>query len=202
MMNIDYDMLNRCQRNWSDQRVSEEHKEILFNIANSTPTKQNVNYFKIVAIENQSIQKDIFDIAHSEDDKNKNNYNTQILAPLLFLWCANTDSTFNRINEDSRTHQKLLMEQLHFNAGISAGAVIAVANILGYSSGFCQCFSTKKMYSYLEGQKILSNKANWPVVFLGIGLPNTEFKSNTCINKEQTYDRTRQPLNRPEIIKV
>jgi nitroreductase len=364
--------LNRCQRNWIDDSVSQEHIELLLNVAQSTPTKQNVNYFKVYAVTNDLIKKEIFHYAHSEGvetdsntnampnttdlllknkefiqkqvtgwikqqvvdgvspfnnytyDESKchrdigfivealiydlrfqtnekirdiaqiyyvngvvqvrqfaenaahnylktlinnyilknlsaplfqnqvsqtiisgkdgemttsitavsllqnlidviqkglnylpsyiagnprqiyinNNYNTQVLAPLLLIWCRNSDDTYKRIKTKEYDTELKITHHVSLNVGISSGAVVTTAQLLGYRTGFCGC------YNPTDIQKILKNKLNivknnFPVIMLGIGMPESNIDTNICVAPiGKKYTRRRQPLARPSVVTI
>jgi hypothetical protein len=58
--------INACQRNWISDSVSEENLNLLLQVANGTPTKQNVNFFKCIAFTDTVAKEELFDICHSE----------------------------------------------------------------------------------------------------------------------------------------
>lgn len=365
--------LNKCQRNWIDDSVTQEHINLLLQVAQSTPTKQNVNFFRVIAITNDNLKKEIFKFAHSEGierdnnpnlmpnavnllyknkefiqkqvtgwikhqiknnvapfnnkyiyeefkchrdvgfivealindlryqtnekirtiassyyvnnvvqvrrfaenaahnymknlistyilknkraplyqnsvsqivlagqsgelntsvtaasliqsfinviqngiehlpayipgvprfTSNLNNYNTQVLAPLLLIWCRNMDTTYDRIKLHEYDDALKLEYHVSLNIGISSGAVATAAQLLGYKTGFCGCFNPDDI------KNILSNKLNikdnnHPIIMLGIGLPEEEIGTNICVDSfGRKYVRRRQALTRANPITV
>ena len=202
MISLDLQKLNSCQRNWIDEELPEDHITILHNAGNSSPTKQNVNYFKIISITNSQIKRNIFDIANSEIDFSEKNYNTQVLAPLLLIWCANIDETWRKVSKKKLENDHLFIEEVRLNAGISAGTVLTVANQLGYSTGFCACFEPKELQNYLINCNIELSKKEIPILMLGIGLPNNNYNSNVCNYDNHSFTKNKNLLQRKEIISL
>lgn len=203
--NLRLDVLNRCQRNWIAESVSDEDRSKLEVVANATPTKQNVNYFRVLSISNTEIQNELFYLAHSESDqKDLKNNNTQMLAPLLFCWIGNVDETWDRVSKKQLSEYHLFAENLMLNAGISAGAVLTTANLLNYETGFCKCFDPVEVQKYFKSIGILeeNDTTSVPILFLGIGKADHSLLSNTCETDQDTYNVRRNELARKPVTRL
>lgn len=200
---LEFDILNRCQRNWIPNSVTSEDRITLEKVANNAPTKQNVNYFRLLSISNQDIQNQLFYIAHSESDqRHLPNNNTQMLAPLLFCWIGNIDETWERINDRQLNHENIFVENLLLNSGISAGTVLAAANAMNYDTGFCKCFDQYEMQDYFKTLGIIDDNRIFPLFFLGIGHADPTLKSNQCDIGSDIYSVRRKPLERLPTIRL
>jgi nitroreductase len=193
--------LNRCQRNWKDDAVPQEHIDLLLKVANYAPSKQNVNFFKVVAVTDAEHKKNLFRIADSQQgyaDQGVVNYNTQVLAPLVLAFCINKDSTQDRMSENEKSERNYEVSA-NLNIGIACGSVATVASALGYATGFCACFDEYKQADYfkeLTGRDDLKG-----MLLLGIGIPDAELPSNLCRDDTgRTYTRPRRVLERPDPI--
>lgn len=365
--------LNKCQRNWIDDSVTQSHIDLLLNVANGTPTKQNVNFFKVIAVTHDNVKKQIFDLAHSEGieldtdnnlmpnatellylnkefiqkqvtgwiksqisqsippfenfvyeefkchrdvgfivealiydlrfqtnektrmiaqsyysnnqvqvrrfaenaahqymkslindyilqnvlapifqnsvsqiirtNKNaepnmtintsnlmqglidtiqlglaqlpvyipgitrqtgykKDNFNTQVLAPLLLIWCRNTDKTYERIQAKEWDTDLKWTHHVSLNVGISSGAVATAAQLLGYKTGFCGCFNPTEVQNLLHNKLGITSN-NFPEIMLGIGMPEVNIDTNICVNPiGKKYIRRRQPLTRANVVTI
>lgn len=187
--------INQCQRNWQES-LDNDIIEYLIDIAINSPTKQNVNFWNLIAITNSETKKELFKFCHSENNKDDNNYNTQVLAPLVFLWTKNIDNTYNRLMTEEYTEKDQLDKHQYLNSGISAGAVTVAAHEIGLQTGFCGCFNSNNIKNWLsESYNIKDN--NEPIIILGIGKATANLKNNICINDlGLQYTRDKRSLNR------
>jgi len=155
-----------CQRNWNyDIKIPEEDVDFLTKIATNMPTKQNKEYYDLIISTNLGFNRRIFGIAEDPFNTNSQKRNSQVYAPLLFLYVNNKDSDIKRFNnriESYIKHQKT-------SVGISSGALALSAAQMNYRTGFCQCFNNKKLKKILKKYGIVAPLST--VLAVGIGHP-------------------------------
>lgn len=101
--------------------------------------------------------------------------NPQVLANLLVAFVRDRDPSENYRTREERLHGRYLDENLEHEfvkgdektaLGIGAGYLTLTANMLGYSSGCCQCGDFEKISEHLgESERTL--------LLMGIGYPDT-----------------------------
>jgi len=185
---------NHCQRNWSEQKVSIETINKLATVATKMPTKQNEEYYTLVAstdteynhfVYMHSYVPDNTVLAKPFDERHTSNFNTQLRAPLLFQWFSNTSKKF--------LHGHYPQDGL-LSIGISAGAVALAANQLGLRTGFCVCLHKEPVIDVIN--KRHNTTFNDIVISLGIGYPLEHLDHNVGIRpsgetfSKSTYEKT------------
>jgi len=128
--------------------------------------------------------------------RNQRNFNTQILAPVVFMWTANRDDTYKRLFNDEYDTDIEIASHQNLNAGISAGAVAMAAQLLGYKTGFCGCYNPKNISTWLSTKHGITDN-NFPIAILGVGTPDSTMASNLCVDVDGNhYLRNRRTNNR------
>ena len=173
----------KCQRNWDlSKQISEEDKNLIVEAATNSPSKQNLNYFKLHVIEDRDMIEDIhentrgfgpiyknFDAdktpkklseegkAHYEEGDGDGNWytNSQVLGPLLLAFTKN-EPTQIREEDDSYEEDRAMA------IGIAAGYVNVIATQLGYSTGCCKCMDSDTIQNILGGEA--------PILLMGVGV--------------------------------
>lgn len=98
----------RCQRNWDlSKSIPDEDLELLIHAIKSSPSKQNEKHFKVYAITNYDIRKNIYDntknFAHDADgismcfnqDGTINYKNqSQLIGNVLFVFCREKNDIY------------------------------------------------------------------------------------------------------------
>ena len=165
-----------CQRNWDlDKTIDPEHLEIFKYILKTSPSKQNIAYYKIHFIFNRDIIEKIYDNTPTRD-RIIERYNPQVLANLLVVF--EDYLHFSPVNENSQIKSYKQKDTLDINqrtkiesilqadrlqaVGITSGQLVLVANYLGYKTGFCRCYDSEAIRDILN----LNNKAS---LIIGIG---------------------------------
>lgn len=129
--------------------------------------------------------------------RNQLNFNTQLLAPVVFMWTANKDDTYGRLFDKEYDTEVDLVRHQGLNAGISAGAVAMAAHLLGYKTGFCGCYNPTNISNWLADKHGIV-KNNFPVAILGVGSPDPTKVSNLCVDVEgRHFLRNRRTKERP-----
>jgi len=187
---------NRCQRNWTDEQVTEEHLDTILQCANNMPSKQNVDCYTILASQNKEFNNFCYKHAISNFQntvmRNKINRNTQVAAPTLILWLK-TDNQVNNNNIFNDSDKDIAV-------GISSGVASFVANELGYRTGFCKCFKSEPILKKLRSDFDI----NFPQLFLmlGVGKPVTNFKHNEIVLDNQVVRSVKSTQNQTKILKI
>tara|TARA_B100001094_G_scaffold210613_1_gene204469 strand:- start:2860 stop:3519 length:660 start_codon:yes stop_codon:yes gene_type:complete len=165
----------RCQRNWDlTKQMPQEHIDLLLKIATTTPTKQNREWFQIAYTTDRSVIKDLYAMAYDpKDSEFWQKTNTQITSHLVLIYLEHTneDDVWKGGGEsDDVTNPRWRKENTIMSSGISLGAVAIAANLLGYRTGFCQCFLPDEFRAYMTKQFGLPQDGVMGVT-LGIGIP-------------------------------
>lgn len=155
-----------CQRNWNENYVMpEDHIKYIIDVCTTVPTKQNKNYYSLLAITDRNIIDQIFEHAILPGDPNTYRQNTQVRANLLLIWSQ------ERVNE---TQKDILL-----SIGISGSAAALAGAELGYKTGFCCCYENKAIGSILKKAKI--KPTGFIDLMLGIGMPNEDYDPRQCV---------------------
>ena len=173
----------KCQRNWDlGQSIDDKDKELIIEAATNSPSKQNLNYFKLHVIEDRDMIEAIHDNTkgfgpiYKDFDKNKTpkarsedgraHYeegngegewytNPQVLGQMLLAYTKN-EPTQVREEEDKYEEDRAMA------IGLSAGYVNMVATQLGYSTGCCKCMDSGAVKEILGGES--------PILLMGVGV--------------------------------
>jgi hypothetical protein len=160
-----------CQRNWDyDYSIPQEHIDTIVNTAIDMPTKQNQEFYSLVASTDQKFNHEFY-LKTFTDDKGLYNEgrNSQTNAPLLLIWIRN-----KKFKKKENTYE----EAGPVSIGVSAGATALVANMLGYKTGFCACINKKKSIPMLAQKNIFTTDIE---LALGIGMPDTDMPGRNFV---------------------
>lgn len=163
----------RCQRNWNlEKQIPKKDIETIITAATECPSKQNIVFYNVYAIEDRDVIEDIHDETYFENDygDGTGRTNPQVLANLLLIFTKNdleTDAnqeTYDQlIGKNTENNQNTIDKDLHQSIGVAAGMVNLSASLLGYQTGCCACFNSDKI------KKILKTDDE-PIVLMGVGI--------------------------------
>ena len=187
----------RCQRNWDVTiDIPKIHLDTLVDVAMNMPTKQNVLAYELIVLTKRKDIEQLFSLAIATKRDNPTGHeftgsdmfrNNQINASLLFIWIRTNRMEQNEnyyYNEkiDSNDYKDLsnTMADVQVNAiGISSGATALAANMLGYKTGFNNCFLKEETNKWISDNITDTNKTL--VNSLGIGKPLENYKRNQVV---------------------
>lgn len=165
-----------CQRNWDlNQSIPQEDIDLIIHAAVQCPSKQNLDFYSLIAIQNREIIEKIYD--HTETVVGRKN--SQVLGQLLLIFTSNPKkvSLSDRNCESRNIHNlgrlyhytkdqldKNFHEDMHQAAGVAAGFVNVTASLLGYRTGCNRCFNDTEI------KKILNLKNEKILLMMGIGI--------------------------------
>lgn len=187
-MNIDYnkikeiiDKSQKCQRNWDlSKKIPKEDIDLLIHAATHCPSKQNVAYYNLRIITNRECIEKIhtYTLGFTKNNFNPTDVetNSQVLANLLIVFesvnlkvnlendtVSRNLQTENLINGTlSEIDKELIARDTNIAIGIASGYVNFLANLLGYSSGFCSCYDSNSIRHILNTESDI-------LLLLGIG---------------------------------
>jgi hypothetical protein len=149
-------------------------------IATNMPTKQNSNYYTLVASTDVDFNKRILELSIDPNNKDTIGRNTQVAAHLLLIYLHQRDVTnFGFADNDE-------MNRIA-GIGISSGAVALAANHLGYRTGFCQCLIQEQVEKEIINRGVNLPEGTSGIQFmLGIGIPMADLKWNETIDSQRT----------------
>jgi hypothetical protein len=160
---------NHCQRNWDyNTPIPQDDIDKLTTVGTSMPTKQNLAYYKLIVSTNRDFNHYCF--TKSIDIKNDDTFtrNTQVDAPLLFLWCYEPNAVLD--NQNLFVPDKSININFDRSISISLGGISLAAAQLGYRTGFCQCVQIDEINKKLKST--FNKELNFSGVFLGVGKPH------------------------------
>ncbi len=145
----------RCQRNFDlDKNIDNQVVEILYDVALSTPTKQNLVNFDIIVVTNRQLIRQCAQAAVSESvdflqvseeiKSGRRLQNPQVDCNLLFLYVMkdNSRSPLKKHRDPGPIIKwESYIRLVNMEIGISVGALGLVANILGFKTGCCKCYN-------------------------------------------------------------
>lgn len=176
-----------CQRNWNlEETIPEVDLNTLEHAVTQCASKQNRVFYKVHFIKDRNIIEKIY---HQTDgfminfETRETKKNPQTLANLLVAF-----TTQDEENEELRTTEEIdagvQLEEKRLRdrwmaIGIAGGYLTLTANILGYSTGFCQCFDSGKIDSILgtDGTQLL----------VGVGFPGDLNKRTHHLEHDFTF---------------
>lgn len=160
-----------CQRNWDRSHViPQEDVDTIVYTATNMPTKQNQEFYSLVASTDQEFNHSFY-LKTFTDDKGLYNEgrNSQTDAPLLLIWIRN-----KKFKKKENTYEVAGPVSI----GVSAGATALVANMLGYKTGFCACINKKKSIPMLAQKNIFTTDIE---LALGIGMPDADMPGRNFV---------------------
>ena len=183
----------RCQRNWDlTKTVREEDVKTLATSITKCSSKQNRVFYKAHFITNREMIEKIYDETEGfmiNFETRECKKNPQVLANLLVAFTEDEDNELRTTPErDSgrKDADPQRFKDRDVAIGIAAGYLTFTANLLGYSTGCCQCFMPKPV------QEILGSKGK-PLLLMGIGYPNK--------TKNRRIDQTDEDFTFPSFSK-
>ena len=163
----------RCQRNWNlEKLIPEKDKKTIITAATECPSKQNIPFYNVYAIEDRDTIEDIHDVTYFENDYGDGvgRTNPQVLANMVLAFTKNnleTDAnqeTYNELNGNNTEYNRNTIDKdLHQSVGVAAGMVNLSASLLGYQTGCCACFNSDKVKDILKTE-------DEPILLMGIGI--------------------------------
>lgn len=177
-----------CQRNWDlDRKIPQDHMDLMIHAATQAPTKQNYSYFDLYVITDREKIKTITDltlgatITNTKTREKKLVTNVQAGANALFVFDY---KTLSQMSEDYQDDQEVkehdnweqfkkanesTLRIFYMDAnraiGICSGQLALVSNLLGYRTGYCQCFDDDLIKAEL-------NTRGHFMLLLGVGFPD------------------------------
>ena len=144
LMNLDnlknvIEQSQRTQRNWDlNKSVKEEDIELFKTAVSHCPTKQNRVWYNVVIIKDRNVIEKIHDTTDGFDyPVGTSTTNTQTLANLLVVFNADKDNR-ERVNTDYNSY-------VDTSIGIASAYLNLTAHLLGYKTGYCNCFNSKEV---------------------------------------------------------
>lgn len=169
----------RCQRNWDLNRsIPEEDLHTLETSVTMCSSKQNRTFYKVHFITNRDVIQKLYDLTDGfmiNMETRETKKNPQVLANLVVAFSEHMSTNEELRTTEERDLGKTLdktsaklaarKDQDVFTAlGIAAGYLTYTANLLGYSTGCCQCFDPLKVSNVLGTEKTL--------LLMGVGYPD------------------------------
>jgi hypothetical protein len=168
----------RCQRNWDlSRQLTDEQLNLILCAATQAPTKQNIPFYQVTAIQNRSIIESIYQNTYGEGPNGEGGHkNPQVLANTLLVFsdfdfrealtAARNPETAKKAEEFfAPENQKTLNDDRVQAIGVAAGFVNLTANMLGLRTGCCKCMDGQAI------KEILGSK-EYPRLLMGIGFPD------------------------------
>lgn len=164
--------VQKCQRNWDlNKSIPKEDLDVIIHAATQCPSKQNLDMYSLLVIQNRKIQEEIYKHTWTRPGEAAGRLNPQVLANVLLIFIENEYSDSNRNRETRNPEDDHNIQQInidrHQAVGVAAGFVNVVAGSLGYSTGCNRCLDDTAV------QEILNIK-NPILLMMGVG-----FKDDT-----------------------
>jgi nitroreductase len=176
----------KCQRNWDlNKSIPQEDIDLIIQAATECPSKQNLDFYSLLVIQNQEIQQKIY---NTTLDRPGGRYNPQVLANLLLIFLPNTPSeprnaevlaTWAGVN-DEKTNKLVAIDRQQA-VGVAAGFVNVISQSLGYSTGCNKCFNHEAV------KEILGIKET-PLLMMGVGHKNTDCSRRLDVHTGKEID--------------
>jgi len=160
-----------CQRNWDlTKTISADDMATLVHSVTQCPSKQNYAYYRVHVITDRNTIESIYDTTTGFRITSTNQVykNTQTLANVLFAFEATTPSNtrHQQNNQDENTNADTINKDLLTSLGIATGYLNLTASLLGYYTGYCQCFDSNTVSEILNTSSI--------ELLLGVGYNNPD----------------------------
>ena len=153
----------KCQRNWDlSKQIPKEDLDVIVHAATQCPSKQNLDLYSLLVIQNREIQEKIYENTWTRPGEEIGRYNPQVLANALLIFMPKTPEDNSRNREVRQNKSDLINEDRHQAVGVAAGFVNVIAQSLGYSTGCNKCFNRKAI------REILNINSD-PVLMMGVG---------------------------------
>jgi nitroreductase len=166
-----------CQRNWDlSKQIPQEDLDVIIAAATECPSKQNLDFYSLLVIQNQEIQQKIYENTYTRPAGDpRGRKNPQVLANTLLVFVPKDPNKtvrnlemneYVRGNMTEKTKNKL-DHDTHQAIGVAAGFVNVVAQSLGYATGCNICMNSDAI------KKILGIEKH-PELMMGIGFKDPE----------------------------
>jgi hypothetical protein len=185
------DMIRRCQRNWNYKKtIPQKHIDHWAHLLKNSPSPIDEAFFDVYIITNRSIIKELFYESWGYVRcNNRLSRNTQVDAPLLFVFKSKLPGTHRTHYFDGSEKENTLFEKAirdtYASIGMASGLIAYSAAMLGYSTGFNRCMGylgpsqKRKWYSTLGLDMDECQKNHEEMIFsLGVGYPDTSLAYN------------------------
>lgn len=179
-----------CQRNFDlSKKIPEADVEIIIHAATQCPSKQNMDFYSVIAIEDRTLIENIYKNTQTA----KGRKNPQVLGQLLLLFVSNTNvvSKNDRNGEVRHWDISTLRDDMNQAVGVAAGFVNVTSSMLGYRTGCNKCFDSNVVSSLLDlkdGQEVL--------LMMGIGIKDDNRNRREEHYTGKTIDTfTKIPIN-------
>jgi len=167
-----YDILSKrfSAKSFADRAVEPTHIEQIISLLKLVPSKQNVYPYSVTMFgyEHKDLKEQLFKLT-SVGPPWPNNFNPQVMAPLLLVWSYRPNEKakilIKGISPGHPSHSQFCNSMIE--VGISSMSVLALSHELGYVTGYCKCFQQK------EAQELLSIDQEI-ILMLGIGYPSND----------------------------
>lgn len=195
------DMIRRCQRNWNyEKTIPQEHIDHWCHLLKNTPSPIDEPYFDVYILTNRNAIKELFYESWGYVRcSNRLSRNTQVDAPLLFVFKSKLTSTsrthyFDGSEKENTLHEKAVRDT-YASIGMASGLIAYSAAMLGYSTGFNRCTGylggaqKRKWYSVfgLDMDECLKNQEE--ILFsLGVGYPDDTLAYNETRDTQVLMD--------------
>jgi nitroreductase len=164
-----------CQRNFDLSKIiPDEDLELLIHAATNCPSKQNLSFYRLHVIKDQSIIHKIHELSTGvtadnvvTGEREVETTNSQTLANVLFVFERKelyemSDKALEKWSRADEADYETFKRDLNVAIGIASGYVNFAASLLGYSTGCCQCFKKDEIGKLLGLEK-------GPELIMGIG---------------------------------
>ena len=163
-----------CQRNWDlTKTISADDVATLVHSVTQCQSKQNYAYYRVHVITDRNTIESIYDTTTGFRITSTNQVykNTQTLANVLFAFEATTPSNtrHQQSNQDENTNADTINKDLLTSLGIATGYLNLTASLLGYYTGYCQCFDSDTVSEILNTSSI--------ELLLGVGYNNPDINN-------------------------
>lgn len=163
------DTSQHCQRNWDlSKSVPEEDLDLIIHAATQCPSKQNCRYYKVTVIKNRDLIEQIHNhtVGFTHKDTTEIFTNSQTLANILFVFQLDISPEVMHKNMQYEDNNfEIVKRDSDVAVGIASGYVNLIASLLGYNTGYCQCFDSRAI------QAILDDDAS-VLLMVGVGYKN------------------------------
>jgi len=185
-----------CQRNYDlEQTMPEADVELLIHAATQAPSKQNLDFFSVYAVQDRSTIERIYQTTKTV----KGRFNPQVLGQLLLVFVKNPDvvsTNQSYRNNETRAWDEESLYNLHVDMhqaiGVAAGFSNLTASMLGYRCGCNKCFDGEAVKEILNLQDDED-----AILMMGIGI-----KDDTRNRREEHFTGEKVEAHKKVPLKV
>ena len=156
-----------CQRNYDlNQTMNKEDIDLIIHATTQCPSKQNLDYYSVYAIEDRTTIEAIYENTQTERGRK----NSQVLGHLLLVFVSNPNVVRHELTNivlERQQSQNLptILEDMHQAVGVAAGCANVTAGMLGYRTGYNKCFDHDAITNILN-----LKDGQIPVLMMGVGI--------------------------------